>query len=942
MARKNNRIRGITIEIDGDTKKLQTALKGVSSELGKTQTQLRDVDKLLKLDPGNTELLAQRHKLLGKAVDETKQKLDALKQASEQAAKTAGNYDAWKAKYDPIQKEITETQNSLTKLKEKAAEADKQLSEGQISQEKYDKLQAEVKETSDRLKDLKTQAKAVTDEFGHPVSPDQYDALQREIVETTQDLKKLEKQARQSGEMVQSIAAKGEKLKKAGEAVKGAGEAMLPVSAAVAGVGVAGVKTAADYETAMSKVQAISGATGSEMDQLKEKALEMANKTQFSASQAAEAYGYMGMAGWEASQMLDGLPGIMNLAAASGSDLATTSDIVTDALTALNYTAGDAGQMANVLAAASAGANTNVDLMGETFKYVAAVAGDYRYSMEDVALVSGIMANSSIKGSQAGTAFRSIISRLATDAGASSKSLGALGTLTEELGVEFYKTDGSMRPFRDVLLDCREAWKGLTKEEAANYSKKIAGQNALAAWDALMNASEKDVNDLAKSIDQSGDAMAVLTDGSIVPLNEALANGSDIAERFNGVAEAMAYVMQNNLGGKIGLFKSALETLAIKFSDEILPSVTKAIEKITGLVTRLSEVDSGTRRIIIGIGAFIAVLGPLLIIIGTLMSAIGSIMTWAPIISGAIGTLTGTLLPALSGGLSGLWALLAANPIGLVIVAIGALVAAVVYLWNTNEEFRDTVIACWERVKAAFSGLFDALSGLLDALGLHFGSFGELVRAIWDGLCNFLAPLLETKLNLVVTILENALRLLTDALEVFAALFRGDYEAFWDGIVKFTEDVLNTLTFGAYGWGKDLVGSFMNGLREKLPQLKETISDVAQNVKRFIHFSEPDEGPLSDFSTYAPDMMRLFAQGITDYTPMVQAAMNRALVPPELNVNATGTQPQTIPTGLARGDARTQTIIMQVDRTQFARLVYQLGREETQRIGVRLATGGSV
>ena len=238
------RIQGITVEIGGDTTKLQTALKGVNTEIRNTQSQLRDVDKLLKLDPGNTELLAQKHRLLGDAVKETKEKLETLKTAAEQAEQA--------------------------------------LKDGTITQ-------------------------------------DQYDGLQREIVETEQKLKALEEQARQSGTALQEIAAKGEKLKTVGDNVTNVG--------------------AADFDSAMSKVAAVSGATGSDLEALRDKAREMGEKTKFSASEAAEAMNYMAMAGWKTEDMLSGIESVMNLAAASGEDLATTSDIVTDALTAFGLTA---------------------------------------------------------------------------------------------------------------------------------------------------------------------------------------------------------------------------------------------------------------------------------------------------------------------------------------------------------------------------------------------------------------------------------------------------------------------------------------------------------------------------------------------------------------------------------------------------------------------------
>ena len=278
-----SRIKGITVEIGGDTTKLQTALKGVNSEIKNTQAQLKDVEKLLKLDPGNTELLAQKQKLLSSAVSETKEKLTTLKTAAEQANQALANGD---------------------------------------------------------------------------ISKEQYDALQREIIETEEDLKKLETQANQSATAVQKIATAGENLKSAGDKVSSTGEKLLPASAAVTALGVAAVKTDSDFDSSMSQVAAVSGATGDDFDKLRAKAHEMGAKTKFSASEAADAMNYMAMAGWKTSDMLDGIEGIMNLAAASGEDLATTSDIVTDALTAFGLTAKDSGHFADILAAASSNANT--------------------------------------------------------------------------------------------------------------------------------------------------------------------------------------------------------------------------------------------------------------------------------------------------------------------------------------------------------------------------------------------------------------------------------------------------------------------------------------------------------------------------------------------------------------------------------------------------------
>ena len=210
------------------------------------------------------------------------------------------------------------------------------------------------------------------------------------------------------------------------------------VTLPLAALGTASVKTASDFESAMSKVEAISGSTGDEMDALCDKAIEMGAKTKFSAKESADAFTYMAMAGWDAGQMMDGIGGIMSLAAADGLDLATTSDIVTDALTAFGLQAADSGHFADVLAQASSSANTNVSMLGESFKYVAPVAGSLGMSVEDTALALGLMANAGIKSSQAGTALRTALTNMV-------KPTDSMAAKMDALGISVTNSDGSMK-----------------------------------------------------------------------------------------------------------------------------------------------------------------------------------------------------------------------------------------------------------------------------------------------------------------------------------------------------------------------------------------------------------------------------------------------------------------------------------------------------------------
>ena len=501
------RIKGITVEIGGDTTGLEKALKNVNSTIKNTQSQLKDVNRLLKLDPSNTELLSQKQRALKEAIGATKEKLDSLKQAQEQAKQ--------------------------------------QLENGDLGQDKYD-------------------------------------ALQREIIETEQELRRLQEEAASTSVALAKIDEAGKKIEAFGDSVTGVGQKIMPASLAVAGLGTAAVKTAADFDESMSKVAAVSGATGDDLDALREKAREMGAKTKFSASEAADAMNYMAMAGWKTEDMLSGIEGIMNLAAASGEDLAATSDIVTDALTAFGLSAQDSGHFADILAAASSNANTNVSMMGETFKYCAPIAGALGFSAEDTAQAIGLMANAGIKGSQAGTALRTIMNNLTGEIKLSGKALGDVTIATTN-------ADGSMRDLSDILADCRGAFSQLSESEQAAAAEALVGKNAMSGFLALMNAGEGDIEKLSSAIDSCSDTFVKTVDGAIIPMSQALEEGIDWVEEYNGVAEQMAAVMQDNLGGQLTILKSQLQELAISFGEMLMPAI-RAIVTPCALASRRASV----------------------------------------------------------------------------------------------------------------------------------------------------------------------------------------------------------------------------------------------------------------------------------------------------------------------------------------------------------------
>ena len=607
---------------------------------------------------------------------------------------------------ESVNKSIKGTQSGLKDVN-KLLKLDPSNTELVVQKQKM--LKDAIEATKEKLATLKTAAQQANEQLANgEITQQQYDALQREIAETEQNLRSLQNQAATTNATLAKIDEAGEKLQNIGSSVENVGKKFLTVTAAVTGIGTAAVKTAADFDSEMSKVSAISGATGDDFDQLRAKAREMGAKTKFSASEAASAMEYMAMAGWKTSDMLNGIEGIMNLAAASGEDLATTSDIVTDALTAFGLSAADSGHFADILAAASSNANTNVSMMGETFKYCAPIAGALGFSAKDTAEAIGLMANSGIKASQAGTSLRTIMNNLSGEVTFVGKNIG-------EVTIATSNADGSMRSLNDILADCRVAFSGLSESEKAANAEALVGKNAMSGFLALMNSSETDINKLRGAI-----------------------------ENCDGASESMAETMQDNLNGQLTILKSQLEELAISFGDILMPTIRKIVSAVQQFVDKLNSMDESTRETIIKIGLLAASIGPLLIVLGKTISTVGTAMRgFSSLAKGVrllithVGSASGVFskLGVVLGGLSG--------PVVAVVAVIGTLVAAFMNLWNTNEEFRTAITGIWNDIVSKVKGFCDQLTQRINGLGFDFKDVTEVLKAVWDGFCQVLAPLFE-------------------------------------------------------------------------------------------------------------------------------------------------------------------------------------------------------
>ncbi len=774
---------GGAVKLTGESE-YRKALKNITQNLKEVASEMKLVSAQYSKNDTSTEALSAKSDVLSKKLEQQKDKVETLKK---QYADMSEEYDENTQKHSALTKQYAEESNKLANLEKTLGTASD-----------------EYKEQADVVADLQAEVEKSTkaQEFNTKAMSDMRIQLNNAESDVTKTSKELEALAQQMDASANSTEGLGEGLDGVGEhAEKATGGvstfqvALGNLVANVIGNAVEKMKdlvastidVGASFDSAMANVGAISGATGGELDQLREKAKKMGEVTKFSASDSADAMSYMAMAGWKTKDMLDGIDGIMNLASASGADLATTSDIVTDALTGFGKSAEDAGRLADIMASASSNANTNVELMGETFKYVTPVAGAMGYSMEDTALAIGLMANAGVKGTQAGTSLKSIITRLATDAGASSKSLGALGTLTESLGVEFYKADGTTRAFADVLKDARKAWAGLSEEQQASYGKTIAGQEALSGWLAIMNSADADFNKLADSINNS-----------------------------TGSAEKMAKVMNDNLGGDIVLMKSHLEGVQIAIYEKFEPALRKGVEVLNDLLNVVQFVVDHSTEFTTAIIAMASAVGTYVAYTTALKVMRDG---WASL---TIVTKAQTLAQ------TALNAVMSANPIGIVIALVAGLVTAFVVLWNKSEGFREFWIGLWEKIKSVaepvinglvewFSNAWDKIKSVWDGVKPYFQLIWDFIKAVFSG-------------NVVAFFFKEFSGAWSKIKEVFAP-FGNFFKGLWNN-VKNTFTNLGTKIGDAIG---KAVKAGINGVISQIERVINSGIDLINGAIRLIN-----------------------------------------------------------------------------------------------------------
>lgn len=539
-------------------------------------------------------------------------------------------------------------------------------------------------------------------------------------------------------EMSVNAKAAGRSIKKAGETIANAGSAMTKsVTVPIAGVGIVAVKTAADFEAGMSNVGAIIGkvskrdipdatkaakemglsfekgsnATETAMNILKAQAKELGATTAWSAKEVSEAMQYTGMAGWKAADNVKGLKGILDLASASGTDLARTSDIMTDAISAFGYKASDSATFADVMTKACTSANVSVDTLGESYKYCGAISGTMGYSIDEVTTSLAVMGNMGIKGSQAGTALKNAISNMA----APTKNMQAA---MKDLGISIVNQDGSMKSWGDVIKNLQGSFKGLTQDQQAAYAKQLFGKESMAGMLAIINTSTSDYNALADSIKNSG-----------------------------GAANDAAQTQLNNLNGQLTLLKSALEGAAITIGDKLLPYIKNAVGWVQKATDWFNGLSDAQVSMIMKFAGIAAVIGPTLFVFGKLVTAVSVVYTKFGMVTGAI---------AKAGGVIGL----ITSPAGIVIAVLaGVAVAAFLIIKNWDKikpvvmKVKDAFVSVMPQIKQTISNAITAAMPIIKTLISTFKEVLPKAINIAKQVIIAITPVVKTAISVIAEVI---------------------------------------------------------------------------------------------------------------------------------------------------------------------------------------------
>ncbi len=888
MSAVANRIKGITVEIGGDTTKLQTALKGVNSSIRDTQSQLRDVEKLLKLDPGNTELLAQKHRLLGEAVAGTKEKLETLKTAAEQANTALAN--------------------------------------GEITQDQYDALQREIIETENNLRDLERQA-------GQSAV-----ALQK-IAATGEKLKTVGDNISSAGQKLLPVTAGVTALGTAAVSTAANFESSMSQVQATMGI----------TKDAMSTVN---GESVNTMDTLSALAKKMGSETAFSASECAEALNYLALAGYDTQQMCDTLPTVLNLAAAGGIDLAAASDMVTDAMSALGMGVDEAGTMVDQMAKTASTTNTSVAQLGEGILTIGATAKTVKGGTAELNTALGILANNGIKGAEGGTHLRNVILSLQnpTDkAAACMEQLGLdvydsegnmrslndiLGDLNTSMdgmtaaeksniiGQIFNKTDlssvnallantgstwddlqqsiidsgGAAQQMADTQLDnlqgqitiLKSALEGLAisfGELLLPAIKMIVGwvQKFVDWLNGMDEGTKKVVTTIALLAAALGPVLIVI--GKVVSaVGTIMTIVPKVAGVINTVKTAFAALNTTMLANPIFLIIAAITALVAAFIylwntnedfrqfwinlwenvKEVAIAVWEAIKNF--FAAAWEAISSTAQAVWNGIKDFFSGLWEgIKTIFSTVVEVIKTIITTYFNIYKTIIT---TVLNAIKTVFTTVW-----NGIKTVVTTVvTAIQTFITTAWNA---IKNTVTTVLNAIKTVITTVWNAIKSAVTSV---VNAIKNVISTVWNGIKNTVSTVVNGIKNTVSTVFNNIKSSISGTMGNIVSVIKNGFNQ----AISF----ITSLPSKALQWGKDMIMGIVNGIKSCIGAVGDAVSSVANKIKSFLHFSVPDEGPLTDYESWMPDFMKGLAKGIEDSKSMVAKAVNGVAADMVLNPSA--------------------------------------------------------
>lgn len=871
-----NRIKGITVEIGGDTTKLQTALKGVNSSIKDTQSQLRDVEKLLKLDPGNTELLAQKHRLLGEAVAGTKEKLETLKTAAEQANTALAN--------------------------------------GEITQDQYDALQREIIETERNLRELENQANQSAT------------ALQK-ISATGEKLKTVGDNISSAGEKLLPVTAGVTALGTAAVSTAANFESSMSQVQATMGI----------TKDSMSEVN---GESVNTMDTLSALAKKMGSETAFSASECAEALNYLALAGYDTQQMCDTLPTVLNLAAAGGIDLAAASDMVTDAMSALGMGVDEAGTMVDQMAKTASTTNTSVAQLGEGILTIGATAKTVKGGTAELNTALGILANNGIKGAEGGTHLRNVILSLQNPTDKAADCLNELGvsvydsegnmrSLNDILGDLNTSMDGMTAEEKSNIIG-----KIFNKTDLSSVNALLA--NTGDTWDDL----QQSIIDSGGAAQQMADTQLDNLQGQITILKSALEGLAisfgelllpaikmivgwvqKFVDWLNGMDEGTKKVITT-----VALLAAALGPVLI-----VVGKVVSAVGTIMTIVPKVAGVINTVKTAFAALNTTMLA-NPIFLIIAAITALVAAfiylwntnedfrqfwINLWENVKAVAI-----AVWEAIKNFFSAAWE------------AISSTAQAV---WNGIKDFFSGL---WEGIKTIFSTVVEVIKTIITTyfnvyktiITTVLNAIKTVFTTVWNGIktvvttvvtaiqtfittaWNAIKNTVTTVLNAIKTVITTVWNAIKSAVTTVVNGIKSTISSVWNSIKSTVSSVVNSIkstvttvfsnilgsiknTMGnitsaiktgfnnaisfitslpskALQWGKDMIMGIVNGIKSCIGAVGDAVSSVANKIKSFLHFSVPDEGPLTDYESWMPDFMKGLAKGIEDSKRMVAKAMD--------------------------------------------------------------------